>query len=60
MGYAIWEINMEQHYEPVSYNILMLQYIYGTCMLNLGSWLFYIKISKCCNTQITGIYITDV
>lgn len=28
MGHAIWEINMEQHYEPVSYNILMLQYIY--------------------------------
>lgn len=28
-----------------------------TCMLNLGSWLFYIKISKCCNAQITGIYI---
>lgn len=28
MGHAIWEIDMEQNYEPVSYNILMLQYMY--------------------------------
>lgn len=28
VGHAIWEIDMEQNYEPVSYNILMLQYMY--------------------------------
>lgn len=43
MGHAIREINMEQHYEPVSYNILMLQYIYMYVKLGFMIILYKIK-----------------
>lgn len=43
MGHAIWEINMEQHYEPVSYNILMLQYIYMYMYVKLGFMIILYK-----------------